>query len=158
MKPDNPRVLIEKYNLLKEKYELPEFSAINKIFDVEEINVKTNLLLKKIREIIGEKISEYSRFLEIIINPSNAPMFFFRIIKKLDKEDRDYLLKIYEKLGYFELKIVSLDIDYEEKREAEFIKETYIFFEDIKKDLKNIIEKLNSSDKSSEKTNGSYLG
>src|SRR3989344_8012233 len=115
--------LIKKYNQLKEKYELPEFSKLNETFDIEEIDSETELILRKIRKNVGEKMANYSRFTEIILNPSNAPIFFFKILKKLDNADKDSLSKIYELLGNYELKSLSLDIDYNEKNEAEFIKE-----------------------------------
>ena len=127
MKSHSQNELIKKYNELKEKYKLPEFSKINETFDIEEIDPETELLLKKIRIGIIEKISNYSRFIEIILNPSNAPIFFFKILKKLDTTDKESLSKIYEILGDYELKNLALDIDYKEKNEAEFIKESFNF-------------------------------
>jgi hypothetical protein len=104
-------------------------------------------------------MANYSRFTEIILNPSNAPIFFFKILKKLDNADKDSLSKIYEILGNYELKSLSLDIDYNEKNEAEFIKESYnIFNNNIKNELLKIIEKLNSPEENSQKVNGSYFG
>ena len=151
--------LIKKYNQLKEKYNLPEFSELNETFDIEEIDSETELILRKIRKNIGEKMANYSRFTEIILNPSNAPIFFFKILKKLDNADKDSLSKIYEILGNYELKSLSLDIDYNEKNEAEFIKESYnIFNKNIKNELLKIIEKLNSPEENSQKINGSYFG
>ena len=39
MTPENPIVeLIDKYKPLKEKYQLPEFSELNKLFDIEDID------------------------------------------------------------------------------------------------------------------------
>lgn len=160
MKSENSlNELIKKYSQLKEKYKLPEFSKLNETFDIEEIDSETELLLRKIRKIIGEKIANYSKFIEVILNPSNAPIFFFKILKKLDSSDKESLSKIYEILGNYELKNLSLDIDYKEKNEAEFIKESYnLFDKDIKNELLKIIEKLNSPEENSQKINGNYLG
>lgn len=151
--------LISKYNILKAKYNLPEFSKLNELFDIEEINPETELLLKRIRENIEEKISEYTRFIEVILNPSNATIFFFKILKKLDSSDREILSRIYEKLSKFELKIISLDLKYKEESEAEFIKESYnIFIKEIKENLLRIIEKLSIEEENSDSFNRNYLG
>ena len=160
MKSSNPlNELINKYNILKIKYDLLEFSKLNELFDIEEINPETELLLKKIRENIEEKISEYTRFIEVILNPSNATIFFFKILKKLDSSDREILSKIYEKLSKFELKIISLDLKYKEESEAEFIKESYnLFNNEMKKELLEIINKLDIGEENSTSFNGSYLG
>ena len=41
-------------------------------------------------------------------SPSNAPIFFFKLIKKLDKEDKESLNKIYEELGNLEIEVVKI--------------------------------------------------
>lgn len=159
MKSDPLNELISKYNILKVKYNLPEFSKLNELFDIEEISPETELLLKKIRKSIEEKISEYTRFIEIILNPSNATIFFFKILKKLDGSDRETLSGIYDKLSKFELKTISLDIKYKEENEAEFINESYnIFNKEMKEELLKIIEKLSNGEENSTSFNGNYLG
>ena len=113
MTPENPIIeLIDKYKPLKEKYQLPEFSELNKLFDIEDIDPESEFILRKIRRTIADKIANYLRFTEIIINPSNAPMFFFKLLKKLTSEDKEGLSKIYESLGDAELKMLSLDVEY----------------------------------------------
>ena len=160
MTPDNPITeLIDKYKPLKEKYQLPEFSELNKLFDIEEIDPETEFLLRKIRRTISDKIGNYLRFTEIVLNPSNAPMFFFKILKKLTQEDKEALSKIYEQLGSSELKMLSLDVEYDEQKEADFINEMYkTFTQEIKKEFLKVIEKLNNGEDNSVKVNGSYLG
>ena len=160
MTPDNPIVeLIDKYKPLQEKYQLPTFSELNKIFDIEDIDPETEFLLRKIRRTIAEKMANYLRFTEIILNPSNAPMFFFKLLKKIDSSDKESLSKIYEQLGNAELKMLSLDIEYNETEEANFINETYkSFTTEIKDEFLKIIEKLNNGEENSVRVNGSYLG
>lgn len=160
MTPDNPIIeLIDKFKPLQEKYQLPEFSKLNELFDIEDIDPESEFLLRKIRRTLAEKMASYLRFTEIIINPSNAPMFFFKIIKKLTPEDKEAISKIYEDLGTSELKMLSLDIEYNEENEANFIKEIYNKFNnEIKGEFLKVIEKLNNGKEHSEKINGSYLG
>ena len=52
-----------------------------------------------------------------------------------------------------------MDLDYSEKKEAEFINNIYKTFSNkIKKDFKMIIQKLNNHEENSIKINGSYFG
>ena len=147
------------YNQLKIKYSLPEFTELNKLFDIEDIEIETEFLLKKIRRTISEKIAGYLRFIDVILNPSNAPIFFFKLAKRLDSKDMQTLKNIYENLGKFEIRTICLDIDYSEKNDAEFIKDIFnTFNKEIKKDFIVIIEKLNTEEENSKKINGSYFG
>ena len=160
MTPENPIIeLIDKYKPLKEKYQLPEFSELNKLFDIEDIDPESEFILRKIRRTIADKIANYLRFTEIIINPSNAPMFFFKLLKKLTSEDKEGLSKIYESLGDAELKMLSLDVEYNESEEAKFINEMYkAFTTEIKSEFLKTIDKLNNGEENYVKVNGSYLG
>jgi len=160
MTPENPiSELIVKYKPLQEKYQLPEFSKMNELFDIEDIDPETEFLLRKVRRTISEKIANYIRFIEIILNPSNAPMYFFKLLKKLDSEDKESLSKLYESLGNTELKMLSLDLDYNEDNEAKFIKENYNTLQkEIKEEFSKVIEKLNNGEENSAKLDSSYLG
>lgn len=152
--------LKEEYNKLKEKHSLPEFYELNKLFDIEEIDTETEFLLRKIRRVVSERIASYLRFIELILNPSNAPMFFFKLIKRLESNDRDELTKIYEKLGNFELDVISLDLEYNEEKEAIFIKKVFdIFNNEARLSLLGVINKLSLENNDSKKIfNGSYFG
>ena len=160
MPKDHPIQELKKdYNQLKIKHSLPEFTELNKLFDIEDIEIETEFLLKKIRRTISEKIAGYLRFIDVILNPSNAPIFFFKLAKRLDSKDMQTLKNIYENLGKFEIRTICLDIDYSEKNDAEFIKDIFnTFNKEIKKDFIVIIEKLNTEEENSKKINGSYFG
>ena len=152
--------LKREYKILADKHDLPEFTKINELFDIEEISIDTDFLLRKIRRTISERISGYLRFIEVILNPSNSPMFFFNLIKKLDNGDKEQLSENCQKLGKLETEVILLDLDYSEEKEAKFIiKSLKIFDEEIKKDFIVIIKKLTSNkDSIKKKNNGSYLG
>ena len=150
--------LKKQYAFFKEKYELPEFSELNEIFDIEEIDIETDFLLRKVRRLVSERIVGYLRFFEIILNPSNAPMFAFKMIKKLEEKDKQNLGEIYEKLGNLEFELVKLDLNYDENIEAEFIKKVYNIFINLRKDVLVIVEKMLNGGGEEKKERGSYLG
>jgi len=155
----NLNELKQGYGKFKEKYNLPEFFEMNKVFDIEEIDVETDFLLRKIRRIVSDRISGYLRFIEVILNPSNAPMFIFKLIKKINEEDKKKLTEIYNLLGGFELEIVRLDLEYDENREAEFIKKIYnALNNEISKKLLIIVEKISNGVENKKEDRGSYFG
>lgn len=156
----NLEKLKKEFEVFKKKYSLPSFYELNKHFDIEEVEVESDFLLRKIRRIISERIGAYSRFVDIILNPSSAPVFFFKVLKRLDKSDKEILAEIYETLGNFEIELLSLDLDYSEEREADFIKKSYeIFNNNVRIKFLEIVKKLNNKSESSHKeSNGSYYG
>ena len=152
--------LREEYVGFKDKYGLPGFSELNELFDIEDVDVESEFLLRRIRRVISEKIAGYLRFIEVILNPSNAPMFFFKLVKKLDREDMEVLGEIYNVLGSLEIEVAGLDLSYSESREADFVKKVYsVFNEDIRGKLLKVVERLGNGEgvKKSE-NNGSYFG
>ena len=148
------------YEVLKQKYNLPEFYELNKFFDIEEVEVESDFLLRKIRRVIAERISSYSRFADFVLNPSNAPMFFFKLLKKLNDQDKEMLGNIYELLGKIEIEMISLDLDYSEFKEAEFIKRvSKLFNEEIRVKFLGVMDKMSNGENSHKKEgNVSYFG
>jgi len=152
--------LKKEYEKLKKKYNLPDFKGLNEDFDIEKCSEKeTDFVLREIRKTIMDKAIAYLRFIEMLINPANAPMFFMALAKSFSIEDRKLLEKIYGKIGEFELDVIEIDNYYSEKDEAEFIKKIHKEWQKIKQDMKKIIEALrrNWNSKSGKKDKG-YLG
>lgn len=151
--------LKSEYEKLRKKYNLPDFYEINLIFDIEELNPKSELLLQKIRKAISEKIADYIRFIEVLLNPSNAPMFFFKLLKKLDSADKDKLNNLYEVLGKIEVESMILDLEHSEKNEAEFIKKAYEFYKSGLGEFILIVKKMGNGDSLRKKeSNEGYFG
>jgi hypothetical protein len=150
----------ELYNNYIPKYNLPLFSNLNEMFDIEEVNCETDFLLRKIRNKIFEKISGYLRFIEVLINPSNPLLFFYNFIKKLDSKDKDRLKKLYETFGNYEIEVISLDLFYSEQKEAEFIIKAYDYFNSARFELYEILKKIQSGEDDNNKKNNSaaYFG
>ena len=151
----------KEYEKFQKKYNLPGFTELNKFFDIEEIDIETEFLLRKVRRIISDRITGYLKFIEIILNPINSPIFFLKLIEKLDNEDKKILDEINNTLGKTEIDILKLDLEYNEKDEAEFIKRIFnLFNDDIRFKFMNIIEKFSNGKGviKKENNNRSYCG
>ncbi len=144
---------IEGYDLLKEKYGLPEFDLIARDFDVEKVLEKeTRFILREVRIAISEKISSYLNLFETLINPSSPPMFIFSVLRNLNSEDKEAIKKIYKRLSKFQIEAMKLDTIYEESKEVLYVKEAIKEWQNLKVEIYDLIDDL---DKKSEEDNGS---
>ena len=136
--------LKKEYEILRKKYNLPDFKDLNEDFHIEKIaEFETEILIREVRKFMGDKMLNYMRFIENLLNPINVPMFIFSIIKLLDAEEKKGFSEIYKELMKKEIQFIELDLEFDEKKEAEFIKHAYGFWQRIKKDLLKIIGKIN---------------
>ena len=133
--------LKEKYKVLQLKYNLPLFENLNQEFQIEKIaDFETEFIMREVRKYITDKLFGYLRFLESIITPSNAPMFVFAIVKALGVKEREKIVELYKRISKIEVEVIRLDLEYSEQVEAEAVKKYCLFWEDIKKELIEIVE------------------
>ena len=156
----NLNELKQRYKQLQEKYNLPGFEEMNKEFYAEKIaESETDFLFRELRKFIADKYYNYMRFIETIINPSNAPIFIFSLIKSITPEQKKKFGQIYDKLSETYLEVIKLDVDSSEEKDAEFIRRSYNSWLIIKKELSEAIGQLKNSDsKSEENSNNKYFG
>ena len=152
--------LKKEYSKLAGKYKLPSYKELNEEFDIEKVQeLETDTLLREIRKVIMDKAIAYLRFVELLLNPSNAPMFFFAILKGIESADKKILDEIYTKLGRLEIKVIDVDNEYSEANEAKFINHVFVEWQDIKESMKTVSKALQKGwDRKSEKKEKSYLG
>jgi hypothetical protein len=149
------------YNIIKKKFKLPIYSEMAQDFDIEKLNEKeSDFLLREIRRAIGEKLSGYMHFFEILINPSSSPpLFLFSVLKSIDKQTRDKVNLIYKILSKFQIESMKLDTIYSEENEAKYVKEIFIEWQKQKKEIYKIIEKFKENlDENLEERKGGYFG
>jgi len=134
------------YLELHKKYSLPSFQEMNEDFYIEKIaESETEMLIREVRRMVGDRLANYMRFIENLLNPVNVPMFVFSIIKLLGIEEKNTLQEIYKKLIKNEIKFVERDLKFEEEKEAKFIRESYDLWQEIKKELATIFEKIDKN-------------
>ena len=152
--------LKKEYETLKKKYDIPDFKDLNEDFHIEKIaESETEILIREVRKFIGDKMMNYMRFIENLLNPVNVPMFIFSIIKLLDAEEKKALSEMYKELMKKEIQFIELDLEFNEEKEAEFVKNAYEFWQGIKKDMLKIIDKINKKwDNKFEGNNKGYFG
>lgn len=152
--------LKENYKKIQKNYSLPEFDLLNAEFSIEKVaDIETDFLIREIGRVMAEKFSNYLRFVELILNPVNSPMFIFSMIKTLGEGEKKKLSDIYKELTKIELNLIELDVDFSEKKEAEFINKSYSTWVGLKKDFVSILDKIKSNwDSKQENNNKAYFG
>ena len=154
--------LKKRYSLLEKKYKLPTFSQMNDVFDIDHVAERdVEFLLREMRRYINDKIMNYLRFIEMLLNPASAgaPMFLFSLTKLLSPEKRSELEKTYALLARMNLNSLSLDIASKEKNEAEFILNVYKNWKDIITSLQNVMKDFQDNwDQEAKRSNKSYFG
>lgn len=152
--------LKEEYGKLEKKHGLPGFEEMNKDFYIERLaENETEILIREVRRMVGDRMANYMRFIENILNPVNVPMFIFSIIKLISPEEKKQLSETYKALIKNELKFIEADLNLDDSREAEFIKESYRFWQDIKKEMSGILRNAEKMwDSKSEETSKGYFG
>ena len=152
--------LKKEYAKLQKKYSLPSFNELNEDFHIERVmDMETYFLIREIRRFMADKFSGYLRFAETLLNPANAPMFVFSFIRVLGSEEKKKLAEIYKKLAKIEVEIIEADLNFSEEKEAEFIRNSYEIWQEIKKDLSEILEKVKNNWDAKFETNGrGYFG
>ena len=152
--------LKKRYKAIQGEYKLPDFAYLNENFEIEKLaENETDFLLREIREIILEKAVAYLRFIEMLLNPSSAPMFFFSLVKGLSADDKKVIERLYENLIEFEIIGIELSNEYSEKREAEFIKNIRKEWDDVKGDMGLLTNSIKLSWKiKKEKSGREYFG
>lgn len=148
------------YIKIQKKHHLPSFEKLNEDFQIEKIaEIETEILIREIRRFMAEKFSNYLRFVETILNPVNAPMFVFSVIKTINLEEKNKLTEIYKKLAKIEVRLVEVDIEFSEEKEAEFINESCRVWQEIKKDLLNLVNIIKKNwDNKFEMNDKGYFG
>ncbi len=127
--------LKKEYASYEQKYGLPSFSSLVAFFDVENLDYEGDTFLRAVRKNVMEKVIEYLRLVEMLLNPINAPPLFGQFIKKMSAEDRRVIQKLYEDFTHLELAALELEISYAESDEAAFIKKIYETWKDSAENL-----------------------
>jgi len=159
-KEDKLGELKKKYLEIQKQYDLPSFEQLNQDFHIERVaEVQTDYLIRELRRFIADKFSNYLRFIESVLNPVNVPMFVFSVVKAMQIEDKKRLTDAYKALSKMEIRLVEIDIEFSEEKEAEFIKESYAVWQEIKKDILKFVGSVKSNWDNKVETNGKgYFG
>jgi hypothetical protein len=133
-----------RYVTLKKKYLLPDWERLDEDFDISKAFIEDGeeFLLREIRRKMGEKISSYLPLFESFMNPSAAPLFIMNLRKSFDGKDIEKLRIVYKKIIKIHFKFLEADTIYSEEKEIDLIKEFFEMWQNEKKVVSEILQKV----------------
>jgi len=131
--------LKKEYEELAKRYKLPDFKEINENFEIEKIDRETDCLARAVRKVIMEKIVNSLGFIELLLNPVNVPRMYVPFIKTMTLDNKKEMERIYNALSEVVLAALELEMDYDEKKEAEAIIKANEKWKSIKPGFKKIV-------------------
>lgn len=146
------------YSVYEKKYKLPDFYKLNEQFEIEKIDRESYILMRVIRKIMMDKIVNSLSFLDMILNPMNAPRIYLSFIKSMNDKDKEIINRLYEVFGGLSLECLSLELDYSEKKEAEIIKKIYEQWEKSRPEFSDFLKRVYKPLKNDVKKEKSYFG
>jgi len=132
----------KEYEKSAKKYGLPSFEKLNLDFEIDKLDKDTSSLLRMIRKLMMEKIVNSMTFLDMLLNPVNAPRMYFPFIRTINIDEKKIIDKIYSKLADLSLLSLDLEIDSNEKSEANLIKKTFNSWNQLKPDFRQILSNI----------------
>jgi len=151
--------LKENYEKIKKRYNLPDFDALDNVFEISAIENK-KFLLREIRKLIINKVKANVEILEELIHP-NSTISAYHECKFLSDIDKKRLYDLYAKLLKIIRKSNIRDLSTRDELEAVFINDIFKSWPDIKKELLSVLTKLRdcwSKEEIADADTSSYFG
>ena len=149
--------LKKRYAEHEKKFGLPDYKEMNDDFEIDKIDRDSDTFLRVIRKVMMEKIVNSMGFVDMLLNPVNAPRIYYSYIKSMSSEDKKIIEKIYSFLADISVASLALEIDSDDKKEAVLIKRTFQGWKAHKKEFEKIIANMNKPN-SNIKKEKTYFG
>lgn len=150
--------LKKRYSELEKKHRLPTFKDLNGNFEVDKIERDSDFLLRVIRKAMIEKVVNSLGFCEMLLNPVNAPRLYYSYIKSMGNDERKQVERMYSALAELSVNSLALEIDTNDKKEAELIIKANKVWESLKPDFRKVISAVQSPTNTDTKRDKSYFG
>ncbi|MCF7866123.1 hypothetical protein K9L67_00330 [Candidatus Woesearchaeota archaeon] len=130
---------ISKYNILKEQHQLPNLSELDKEFFVEYTmgnwrTIPENTLIFTMNLIMDYYIG-WINFCHTLINGNPQSMILMREAEFFSNEEKKEIIKVMQNLTIISRKQTIINLKNEEKETAQFIKEIFESWKNIKPKL-----------------------
>ena len=136
--------LKKKYEALRKKYSLPSYEDIDFEFEISSIEDGKFLTREIIRKII-DKLDFYQKILEGLLQPDTNSLASMYECKHFDDKEKNEIYFLFKRLMVVKSEFSLLDLSPDEKKNSEFIIQTYKFWLDEKKKIAEIISKIKDS-------------
>ncbi len=133
----------EGYDRLKKRHSLPDYDAVDDLFEISSIE-SHRFLLRDIRRQMISKVKANTEILEELIHP-NSTISSYHEFKFFNDDEKKGLYDLYAKLMECIRRSNILDIESSDEAEAGFIKDVYSKWQGLREKLSVIMMKLRDS-------------
>ena len=128
---------LDNYNKIKEKYDLPSYEELDLNFEIGTPDDKN--ILRAVRKKMSEKLETYTKLIEEYIQPDSNFSIFYEMKDFTDKS-KENMLSIFKKMMIFYRRSIKLNLGLSEKEDADFIKEFFTSWKEIKEFVINTLD------------------
>lgn len=129
----------KEYEKLQKKYNLPKFEELDKEFQISSIEPK-NFLLKEIAKKVNDKFEFFAQLFEEVLNPESLiSLHESNAFTELEKKEA---LRIFRKLQHSIRKHLLIELEFDEHKAAQQIKDSYKVFGELKEPTKKLILRM----------------
>ena len=134
----------KEYIKLSKKYNLPNFKEINEEFEIGDLE-NASFLLRNILRKIAEKLEFYSTLINDVMQPDTSSLSGMHETRFLSESDKNNMYALFKKIMKSYRNIIKLVLENNEKNQAEFIRNFFSEWFEIKKQLINYLGKMKDS-------------
>jgi len=151
------------YIKLRGKYkQLPEFNKLDfdfEISSIEEKHINEKYFLRTVRRRVYEKVYYFNSALVTVIAPQSPSIVLAHENKFISNDDRDEIMGVIKKITKLEREYMLLETDYDEAKDADFIKTAFDTWQEVKPPIKRLLTIMKDSwDKKDSFKVGDYFG
>jgi len=154
---------VDKYDELKKKYNLPSMEELNNEFEIIDIVSEKDLSptfpLRYTRRLMVNLFYGWTNYLHNFIMPSPQSAILAAEAKAFDEEQKGKINKLIKEIMFINRVSAKLDLEHDEKKDAEFISKYFKQWFTLKKLLLELAEiNVDSWQKDMPAEKGSYFG
>lgn len=146
------------YMNLQKKYNLPDFALINQDFEIEKIDKESEMFSRIVRKHMMDKVVNLLNFLEMFSSTNPVPKIYMSFMKSMNSNDGKLIDKLYDSFSKISLQAMKIELNYNEKQEAELIKQIFSTWNNNKKDMQLLVDRIALPSPIVEKKEKSYFG
>lgn len=129
-----------KYEALQQKYGLPGLGELEPDFELYTIE-NLDFLLKEIAKKIGEKLEFFAKLVEEQIQPESS-LSAMHECDNYSESEKKMLFEVYKRLLYWHRTYVFVELRYEEKECAEFVRGFLNEWPKLREQVRKIINRM----------------
>ena len=134
----------QEYNKLSKKYKLPKFKEIDDEFEISTLETP-KFLIRNILRKIAEKLEFYIEVIGNLVHPDTSSISTMYEVRYFSDEEKNEMYNSFKKLMTSNRYIIKLILMNDEKRQTEFLKDFFVDWLTMKKELINYLDKMKES-------------